>query len=97
MFLFVRDYSELHVFDLHDLGNTSLVFQGEQFMDWQCCISQTGNEIYIFQNDLLYVYFYKLPMNSLFSLAVDAVNTFYAVIELKKMNLPNHIINLFSI
>ena len=91
MFLFVRDYSELHVFDLHDPGNTSLVFQGEQFMDWQCCISQTGNEIYIFQNDLLYVYFYKLPMKSLFSLAVDAVNRFYTVIELKKMNLPNHI------
>ena len=97
MFLFVRDYRELHVSDLHDIRNTSEVFQGKQFVDWQSCISQTEDEIYIFKNDLLHVYSYKLPMKSLFSLSVDAVKRFYTVTELKKMNLPNHIYKSFIV
>ena len=79
---------EVHMFDLFDLKNKALIFQGNEDEDLHICFNDTGEEIYVFHQNTLYVYFHRLPIKSLLSLAADIVRKIYTKTELRQMNLP---------
>ena len=79
---------EIHVFDLFDLNNKALLFCGSEDEDLHICFNDSGEEIYVFHQNTLSVYFYRSPIKSLLSLAADVVRIIYTETELKQMNLP---------
>ena len=79
---------EIHVFDLFDLKNKTLIFHGNEGKGLAFYFNDTGEEIYVLHQNILSVYFYCSPVKSLLSLAADIVRIIYTETELSQMNLP---------
>ena len=80
---------EIHVFDLFDLKNKALIYHGSEDKEIHICFNNSGEEIYVFHQNTLSVYFYRSPIKSLLSLAADIVRIIYTETELRQMNLPS--------
>ena len=53
--------------------------------------NDTGEEIYVFNQNILSVYFYRSPVKSLLSLAAGIVRIICTETELRQMNLPRYL------
>ena len=62
---------EIHVPDLFDLNNKALIFHGSEDEDLHICFKNSGEEIYVFHQSTLSVYFCCPPIKPLLSLAAD--------------------------
>ena len=87
MILSTFSSNEIHVFGLFDLKNRALIFQGSEDKHLQIFVNGTGEEIYIFHQNTLSVYFHHSPVKSLLSLAAAIIRIIYTENELSQMNL----------
>ena len=93
IFLLVADCdnSRVQMFDLLDSSNKALLYQGYNNARMDLCFSETGEEMYFYQRNKVTVCFYRCPIKSLLSLAVDFVCELYSKKELKEINLPKQL------
>ena len=93
IFLLVADCdnSRVQIFDLLDCRNKTLLYQGYNNARMDLCFSETGEEIYFYQRNKVTVCFYRCPITSLLSFAIDFVFVLYSKKELKKISLPKQL------
>lgn len=80
--------SRVQIFDLLDCSNNALLYQGYNYARMDLCFNEIGEEMYFYQKSKVTVCFYRCPIKSLLSLAVDFVFVLYSKKELEEINLP---------
>lgn len=106
--MFFSDHKKIMVYDLFDQSNNTLIYEvepkikedmddrGTKALNLKLCVSITGEEIFVYNENRINAYLYRSAVKSLVSLCVTFIETRFSQQDFTEMNMPGGLRLLFK-
>ena len=106
--MFFADHKKIMVYDLFDQSNKTLIYEvepkikediddrGTKALNLKVCVSVTGEEIFVYNDNTINAYLYRSAVKSLVSLCVTFIEVRFSQQDLFEMKMPGGLRLLFK-